>query len=267
MPKNILFIGDIMGKPGRKAVAETLPDIRKKNKVDLVIANVENLAHGKGITEKTLSEIFEAGVDFCTSGNHIWSKTEGLAILAHDDTRVLRPANYPVGSPGVGEKVIPLGKNRILVINLQGRVFMKEALDCPFRALDAILAKYEGQDLAGIIVDFHAEATSEKNSFGLYADGRVSAVVGTHTHIPTADNRVLPGGTAYTTDVGMVGIRDSSIGVDVKNIIQAFLTQRGAPFEIPDAGLVVLNSVLIALDETSKKALSIQRIQKEIEVI
>ncbi len=262
----VLLIGDIMGKPGRKAVTALLPNLRKKLNVDFVIANAENLAHGKGVNEKTFSEIRESGVDFCTSGNHIFSKAEGVAILEREDGQLIRPANYPAGTPGKGEKLIPLGKIKLLVVNLLGRIYMNEHVDCPFRALDEILERH--QDIKGVaaIVDFHANATSEKNSFGIYADGRVAAVVGTHTHIPTADVRILPKGTAYTTDIGMVGIRDSSIGIDAQGPIQAFLTQRPAKFELPDNGLVVFNAVLLELDAKTGAARAMTRIQKEIEV-
>lgn len=262
----ILFIGDIMGKPGRKAVSTLLPSLRKKNKVDFVIANAENLAHGKGINKNSIQEMMSAGVDFFTSGNHVWSKAEGVPILNADDTIVLRPANYPPGAPGVGEKALPLGKNRILVINLMGRVFMKESLDCPFRTLDAILEKYKDEKHAAIIVDFHAEATSEKNALGHYADGRVSAVLGTHTHIPTADNRVLPKGTAFTSDIGMVGLRDSSIGISVGPVIEAFITQRPSKFDLPDHGIVTFNAVLLEVDPATGKAKSINRIQQDINI-
>ena len=188
--------------------------MRKKEKIDYIIANAENLAHGKGINKKSLDEMRDAGVDFFTSGNHIWAKREGLGLLEGEESLVIRPANYPSNTPGRGYALATLGKNRILMINLMGRVFMKESLDCPFRTLDSILAQTGSEDLSAIIIDFHGEATSEKNCLGLYADGRVSAVVGTHTHIPTADNRVLPKGTAYSSDIGMVGLRDSSIGID-----------------------------------------------------
>lgn len=265
-PLRILFIGDIMGKPGRKAVSALLPSLRKKHKVDLVIANAENLAHGKGINIDSLTEMVKSGVDFFTSGNHIWGKTEGVSLLSSETPLVIRPSNYPPDTPGRGHWLLPLGKTHILVINLMGRVFMREHLDCPFRALDAVLSQYRDIDLSGIIVDFHAEATSEKNAMGHYADGRVSAVLGTHTHIPTADNRVLPKGTAFTSDVGMVGLRDSSIGIDVGPVIQAFLTQRPAKFDIPDHGRVVFNSVLLEIDPAVKHARSITRIQEEIDV-
>lgn len=262
----ILFIGDVMGRPGRKAVAALLPEIKKEYEPDFVIANAENLAHGKGITRQTLDELLSTGVDFCTSGNHIWAKPEGHEILAHTNSPVIRPANFPQNVPGVGTKLIQVGARNILVINLMGRVFMKEHLDCPFRKLDAILEQYKKEKPAAIIVDFHAEVTSEKNTFGLYADGRVSAVLGTHTHIPTADERVLPKGTAYITDVGMVGLKNSSIGIEYEGILKTFLDQMPGKFEIPDHGLIVFNAVLLNIDTKDGNALSITRIQRDIEI-
>ncbi len=266
MTLNILFIGDIMGKPGRKAVKALLPGLRESLGLDAVIANAENLAHGKGVSQITLDEILAAGVDFCTSGNHIWSKSEAIGIMEQKNSILIRPANYPSSNPGEGAKILSIGTKSILVINLMGRVFMRDNLDCPFRTLDAILAQYAQEPLSGIIVDLHAEVTSEKNAFGLYANGRVSAVLGTHTHIPTADERVLPKGTAYITDVGMVGIRDSMIGLDYEAGIGGYLTQMPIKHEIPDSGTVVFNSVLIKIDTATKHATHIERIQRIIEV-
>lgn len=262
----ILFIGDIMGKPGRKAVASLLPSLKRKHEIDLVVANAENLAHGKGVNEEALAELKDSGVDFCTSGNHIWSKPEGVKLLSDHPPYVIRPANYPPQTPGVGFFALPIGKKYIIVVNLMGRVFMRENLDCPFRTLDSILTGLKETEYAGIIVDFHAEATSEKNCFAHYADGRVSAVLGTHTHIPTADNRVLPKGTAFISDVGMVGILDSSLGLEIGPLIQQFLTQRPSKYELPEHGRVVFNSVLIELDTNTKKARSITRVQEEVDI-
>ncbi|MDO8571513.1 MAG: TIGR00282 family metallophosphoesterase [bacterium] len=266
MTLKILFIGDIMGKPGRKAVKALLPNLKETLGIDAVIANAENLAHGKGVSQVTLDEILSAGVDFCTSGNHIWSKNEAIGILEQKDSILIRPANYPSSNPGKGAKILSIGTKSILVVNLMGRVFMKENLDCPFKKLDDILIQYSNEPLAGIIVDFHAEVTSEKNAFGLYANGRVSAVLGTHTHIPTADERVLPKGTAYITDVGMVGIRDSMIGLDYEAGIGGYLTQMPIKHEIPDGGIVIFNSVLIEIDTGTGKATRIERIQRTVEV-
>lgn len=262
---NILIIGDIVGKPARKAVVTLLPELRKEFDIDCVIANVENLAHGFGFTSQTLGELLNAGVDAATSGNHAFAKPEGITILQQRDSAVIRPANYPIGTPGLGAKIVTIATKSILMVNLMGRVFMKENLDCPFRALDAIIQSNAHRSLDGIIVDFHAETTSEKNAFGLYADGKVSAVVGTHTHVPTADERILPGGTAYITDIGMVGLQNSVIGFDT-GPLQGFLTQLHQHFEISDNGKVVFNAVLISLDTASKKAASIQRIQRIIDI-
>ncbi len=262
----ILFIGDVVGKPARRAVAAILPALRQEHRPDVVIANAENLAHGKGVTRETLNELLVAGVDFFTSGNHIWSKPEGIELLTTSESVLLRPANYPQKNPGVGAKVIPVGTKSLLVINLMGTVNMHASVANPFLMLDEILASYRTQKIDAIFVDFHAEVTSEKNVFGLHADGKVSAVVGTHTHIPTADECVLPQGTAYIADVGMVGLKYSSLGIDYESMLQNFLTGMPAKHTISEHGRVVFNSVLIDIDTSTKKATSITRIQKEVDV-
>lgn len=262
----ILFIGDIVGKPARRAVAALLPGLKEEHRPDIVIANAENLAHGKGITRETLNEILAAGVDFCTSGNHIWAKPEGTELLSRTDSVVLRPANYPKGNPGTGAKVLTVGAYNLLVINLMGTVNMFSGLSNPFLMLDELVQSFAHQKIDAIFVDFHAEVTAEKYMFGLYADGKVSAVVGTHTHIPTADEGILPNGTAYIGDVGMVGLKYSSIGINYDCMIGNFLTGMPAKHEIAEHGLVVLNSVLIDIDTKTKKATSITRIQKEVDV-
>ncbi len=262
----ILFIGDIVGKPGRKAVQRLLPAIRAEHGVDFVIGNAENLAHGKGITPDTLADITNAGVDFCTSGNHIWSKPQGADILNETPPRVLRPANYPENNSGIGIASVSVGDAKLLIINLIGTVFMYDAVDNPFLALDSILSTHNAHEYAGIIVDFHAETTSEKNTFGYYADGRVSAVVGTHTHVPTADERILPGGTGYITDIGMVGLKHSSIGINFESVINTFLTGAPARKDIAENGTVVFNSVLIEIDPETRRCASISRIQKDIDI-
>ncbi len=262
----ILFIGDVVGKGARRAIVEILPKLKEEYSIDGVIANVENIAHGKGITRITLQEVLDAGVDFATSGNHVWSKPEVYEMLAEENSHLIRPANFPPGTPGKGEMLITIATKSILVVNLMGRVFMKEDLDCPFRTFDAIMARYAEKRPDAILVDLHGETTSEKNAFGLYLDGRVSAVVGTHTHIPTADSRILPKGTAYITDVGMVGVRDSVIGVQPECIIQNFLTQIPAKHEVAEEGIVVFNSVLITIDESTGLASAIERIQREVSI-
>lgn len=262
----VLFFGDIMGKIGRRAVADVLPRWKEKHAPDVVIANVENLAHGKGVTQLTLEEMQDVGIDCFTSGNHIWAKPEVFEIFERDEMPLVRPANYPEGAPGDGAKLIKVGDSQILLINLLGRVFMPGELDCPFRKLDSILEEYKDVDRAATIIDFHAEASSEKVSFSLYADGRVSAVVGTHTHIPTADEEVLPKGTAHISDIGMIGAKYSSIGVDIENVLKRFLTQLPVSHEIPESGPTVVNAVLIDIDESTHKAKSIERVQEVVQV-
>lgn len=266
MTLKILFIGDIVGKAGRKAVSAFLPSLREEYEIDACVANAENLAHGKGITRQTITEMQTAGVDLFTSGNHVWAKPEGVELLGHPDPLILRPANYPPNTPGTGEKILAIATKSILVVNLMGRDFMPTTVDCPFRALDTILEKYKSAPLAGILVDIHAETTSEKHAIALYADARVSAVLGTHTHVPTADERILPGGTGFQCDVGMVGVRDTLIGVTYESGIKRFLTRRPGHFEIAEEGLTVFNSVLLTIDTETKKTVHIERIQKTLMV-
>lgn len=263
---NILFIGDIVGKPGRTAVKRLLPDLRAELHPDIVIANVENIAHGSGVTKSTLEEVRSAGVDAFTSGNHIWSKPEVLEIMADSSIPLIRPANFPGDAPGTGTRMLQVGTRSLLLVNLMGRVFLKEHLDDPFRALDRILTDSIAQKPDLILVDFHAEVTSEKAAFGFYADGRVCAVVGTHTHIGTADTRILPQGTAYVTDIGMTGPRESVLGVDKDVIIKNFLSQRPVRHEIPDTGTQILNAVLIEADPTTHHATKIQRIDRTVDI-
>lgn len=253
------MLGDVIGRPGRRAVRAALPALRAELSVDMVIANGENAAGGRGLTPETAEELLRAGVDVLTSGNHIWDQREIIPYLAQN-TPVLRPQNYPAGAPGRGYLIHDLGpKGQVLVINLSGRVHLLE-VDCPFRAADRLLETLTTRPPIAI-VDMHAEATSEKVAMGWYLDGRVSAVVGTHTHIPTADARLLPGGAAYVTDVGMVGPCNSVIGVQVAPVIQHFLTRLPARFEVAD-GPVVFNAVLIEVDAKSGRAQSIQRIDR-----
>lgn len=259
----ILFIGDIFGRPGRTIVRERLKDLTNQHEIDLVIANGENSAAGFGITPALAEELFEMGIEVITTGNHIWDKREIIEYFESADgnpyspaRRLLRPANYPAGMPGSG---LYEGRTRndvsYAVMNLQGRVFMTSN-DDPFRKADELL---KGVTAKVILVDIHAEATSEKVSMGWYLDGRVSAVLGTHTHVPTADERILPGGTAYQTDVGMTGPFDSVIGVKKELIIQRFLTNMPARFEAA-TGDVRFCAVVIDCNESTGKARSIQRI-------
>ena len=251
----VLFFGDLIGRAGRSALAKALPALTKKYKPTLVIANGENAAGGVGITEEIGKDLF-ALADVLTSGNHIWDKKEALEYLPKEP-RLLRPANYPPKNPGRGSVVVTdAGGVKIGVLSLQGRVFM-EAIDCPFRTADAEIEKLR-RETPVIIVDLHAEATSEKQALGWYLDGRVSAVIGTHTHVPTADERILPGGTAFITDVGMAGARNSVIGIKPEQAIEKFLTGRPQRFE-PQKGGLFLSAVYIEIDAATGRALSIVR--------
>ena len=242
----ILFLGDIVGKIGRRAVAKVLPEWKSAYDPDIVIANGENLAHGKGFTRSTLDEARKAGVDFFTSGNHMAKKDEGLGLLSDKKIPMIRPANYPPNAPGRGWLVLEVGATKIGIINLIGRVFFKENFDCPFRAFDAI-AKELPKAVKIIFVDFHAEATSEKAAFGWHADGRASAVIGTHTHVPTCDERILPRGTGCITDAGMCGAIDSIIGVEKEDVIAEFLDQLPRKRSIPEHGLAKVCGVMIGI--------------------
>lgn len=247
-----------MGKPGREAVAALLPSLRKELRLDLVIANGENAAAGRGLTESTAKELFDAGVDVITSGNHIWDQKEFVPLL-DQEAAVLRPLNYPPSAPGRGI----LTQKGVTVLNLQGRTFMPD-IDCPFRAADAALQALH--DDAIVVVDMHAEATSEKQAMGRYLDGRVAAVVGTHTHVPTADAQIFPGGTAFVTDVGMVGPKESIIGNEIGPVLDRFL--RALPTKLPVAEaspIVQFNSVLVEIDVETGCARRIERVDREWE--
>jgi hypothetical protein len=245
----ILFIGDIVGSPGRRAVEELLPRLVDKHAIDLVVANGENASGGVGITPNVAEQLLSYGVDVLTSGNHIWKHKEIIPYL-EDTDRLIRPANYPPGTPGRSCTVVETAATgKVAVINLEGRVFMNP-LDCPFRAVDQALAALPG-DVTAIIVDMHAEATSEKLAMGHYLDGRVSAVIGTHTHVQTADARVLAGGTGYLTDAGMTGPIGSVIGMKTEVILQRFLTQLPQPFKVASQD-IQLQGVVVSLDDTGR---------------
>lgn len=257
----ILFLGDVFGKPGRRAVQRLVPRLVARHGIDLVVANAENSANGVGVTPESADELLDAEVDLLTSGNHIWSKRDIVPYLDAPGSRLLRPANYPEGSPGRGHGVVETPDGRKLgVLNLEGRVFMKD-LDDPFRAADRLVADLKSRGCRVILVDMHCDATSEKNAMGWYLDGRVSAVLGTHTHVQTADERVLPGGTAYVTDVGMCGPWDSVIGVRKELVLERFLTQRPVPFE-PARREVKLQGAVVDVDDATGKARSIERVQE-----
>jgi metallophosphoesterase (TIGR00282 family) len=254
----ILFVADVVGHPGREAVKAVLPGLKKELHPHLTVLNGENAAGGFGLTAKIAAELKGAGADVITSGNHVFAQKEFVGELPNQE-RVLRPANYPPSAPGQGWCVVDAGGHQVLVMNLIGRVFL-DSLDDPFRAADAILQAHP--DVQIVFCDMHAEATSEKTAMGWYLDGRASAVVGTHTHIPTADARVLPGGTAYVTDVGMVGPRDGCIGMDKEVVIQRFLTGIPNRFVVA-SGTVTFNSVLVTISSSTGRATSIQRVDRE----
>lgn len=289
----ILLIGDIFAKPGRKTVAEILPKLKSDEAIDLVIANVENLHHGKGVSDSKAQELLNCGVDFMTGGNHIWKIQDIYEHMNKTEYPLIRPANYPKEAPGSGMKLIRLkeGKSQvvwadreggdfskdlfedkksklILVINLMGRVFMPGQVDDPLRTADRLIKEANelglelGKNLQAIIVDMHAETTSEKLALAYYLDGRVSAVYGTHTHVPTADQRVLPKGTAYQSDVGMTGVLNSMIGLQKEGIIQGMLTQMPTKHEVEEIGETYFNALLVNIDEQTGLAVKVERIQK-----
>ncbi|MDM7914555.1 MAG: TIGR00282 family metallophosphoesterase [Candidatus Eisenbacteria bacterium] len=255
----ILFIGDIIGRPGRRLVQKLLPGLRAELELDFVVANAENIAAGAGITGDCASEMFDVGVNVLTGGNHIWDKEEGIAVVDRD-ARIVRPVNYPPGTPGRGLGVYPVGEHRVAVVSVLGQIFMNPPLDCPFRAVDGALTRLAGQ--AGVVlVDVHAEATSEKIALCWYLDGRVSAVLGTHTHVQTADERILPRGTAALTDVGMTGPRDSIIGVRKELALRRMLSSMPVRFQTAD-GDPELQAVPLEVDPGSGRAGRIERIRR-----
>jgi 2',3'-cyclic-nucleotide 2'-phosphodiesterase len=259
----VLFLGDVFGKPGRQAVARQVPRFIARDGLDLVIANGENAAAGSGITPDLAEELLASEVNLLTSGNHIWSKREIIPYLDLPGCRLLRPANYPPGTPGRGRGVATTPDGRKLgVVNIEGRVFMKN-LDDPFRAAEAEVAALKAEGVRLVLVDMHCEATSEKMALAWHLDGKVAAVVGTHTHVQTADERLLPGGTAFITDTGMCGPCDSVIGMRKEPVLERFLTQRPTQFE-PARRDVWLQGVILDLDDETGKARSIVRIQERL---
>ena len=257
---NIIMIGDIVGRPGRRIIKELLPSLVTEFQIDLVIANGENAAGGNGITPDLAEELYEAGIDVLTMGNHVWDNKEIFDFI-QDQPRLIRPCNYPEGTPGLGFNIFAKDPWRVAVINASGRVFM-DNLDCPFREVERILASIDGLwDIC--LVDFHAEATSEKLAFAHYFDGRVTAVLGTHTHIQTADERVLENGTAYISDLGMTGPVDSILGMNKDQVIKKFLTQRPVRLEVA-RGAVQIQGVVLTIDDADKKVLGIERFSRYV---
>ena len=256
-PVTVLCVGDVFGEPGRKALQTLLPRLRKQYEVDLAVVNVENAAAGFGVTPLIARTFLDQGVDVMTSGNHIWDRKEVIGYIVKENL-LLRPANYPPGTPGTGSVVVKAGPHKVAVLNMMGRVFLPH-LDCPFRKADEEIARLR-QDTPIIIVDMHTEATSEAQAMGWYLDGRVSAVVGTHRHVQTADERLLPQGTAFITDLGMTGPVDSVIGVEPALAISRFLTQMPNKFE-PAKGPAALHGAVIRIDPDTGRALSIERLR------
>lgn len=254
----LLFIGDIVGQSGRRVLLKHLPKLRAQHELDLVVVNAENAAAGFGITQKIANEFFAHHIDVLTTGNHIWDKRETLGFI-DDEPRLLRPHNFPPGTPGAGWYVAHTDAGvAVGVLNVMGTVFMHPTLDCPFACVDAAL-KQKPADVKAVLVDFHAETTSEKMAMGWYLDGRASAMVGTHTHVPTADERVLPAGTAYISDVGMSGCYDSVIGMDKDKVLRRFVQKLPERFEVCE-GPGTLCGVVIDIDETTGRSRHIERI-------
>lgn len=253
---NILLVGDICGRTGRTTLLKYLPALKREKNIDIAIVNGENSAGGRGITKNTLGELYRAGADIITSGNHIWDKKEIINFI-DDEPFLIRPANYPAPAPGKGFCIYPLKAKNIGVMNLSGRSFMPP-MDCPFQKVDQLVKKLSHEcDI--IILDFHAETTSEKVAMGWYLDGKVTCVVGTHTHVQTADEQILPQGTAYLTDLGMVGPRISVLGMKRESVLERFKTCRPVRFE-PADGPAVFSALLVTIDDRTNKASALQRI-------
>ncbi len=259
---NVLFIGDVVGNPGRKIIKQVLSELKRDYSIDFCIANGENAAGGNGITYVVAQELYKFGVDAITMGNHVWSKKEVLSFI-ECDPKIVRPANYPEGIPGNGSTIISNNKGKIGIINLMGRVYM-EPIECPFKVADKEV-EFLKNSVKIIIIDMHAEATSEKTALAWYLDGKVSSVIGTHTHVQTADERILPCGTSFITDVGMTGPYEGIIGVKRSTIIEKFITHMPVRFEIAK-GLVQFNAVVLNIDDITGKTLKIERILKILNV-
>lgn len=257
-----LIFGDVVGSLGRKAIATVLPALREEYAPDAVIVNIENMAHGKGISPDTMKEALKWDVFAFTTGDHAWDNALGVDILTNPKIPIVRPANYPSGVPGKGYRVLQLGAYEVAIINLQGQVMFKNQPNSPFHVIDEILKEPEVQRAAIKLLDFHAEATSEKRGLGWYLDGRITAMWGTHTHVPTADAQILPKGTGYISDVGMNGAYDSIIGMDKKVPLKQFLTQLRGKMEPPETGAMEVGAVFLEVDPSTGKTTTIAQIRR-----
>lgn len=266
-PLTIVFIGDIVGRLGRRAISSLVPVLRKKHGADLVIANGENAAHGKGITVLTAQEIIDAGVDFITTGDHCFDQASSVEDCFNGSLPIIRPANYGADAPGEGYAILQSGKHETLLINLIGRSFMPRHYDCPFREAKKILDSFTEKKFSAIIIDIHAETTAEKIALRHFLDGRISALLGTHTHVPTADSFVSTKGTAYITDVGMCGDADGVIGVTPEPVIAAFLTQTKIGHELRQEGRAQCNAVKLSIDPSTGHCLDITLIQETLSIV
>lgn len=258
-----LLVGDIVAKMGRNTVGKILPKLKKQYEIDFVIANGENLAHGDGVTISTISEMYESGVDFLTSGDHVFKNNSDLDKIFSGKYNIIRPANYPSGVIGDGYKIIDIKDYKILVINLLGRVFMKNNMDCPFRKFDEIYEETKKKKIDCVVVDIHAEATSEKKTLFEYIKDRSNIVFGTHTHVGTVDLEIT-NGVSYISDLGMVGSKNSSLGVDFKNIVENFLYQTPVKHEFPETGEAIFNAVLVEYDMNKKIVVNAKRLDRTI---
>lgn len=263
----ILFFGDIVARAGRQAVAQVLPKWQKKYSPEAVIGCVDNLAHGKGATEKTLQELIGLGFNAFTTGDHVLNSPTGLNLVADDSLPIVRPLNAPLATPGAGAKIISVGGKKLLLVHLMGQVFIPGDFSSPFAAIDQLLSINDFTDgVDGIVVDVHAEATSEKIALGWHLDGKVTAVLGTHTHIPTCDEWIMPGGTAYVTDVGMTGVRESVLGVKTQIILDRFVNQGTERFEPAETGTVIVTAMLVNFAEKKGPANTIERLVEHVTI-
>ncbi len=261
----ILFFGDLVGKPARHALKKILPKYKEKYNFDLVLANGDNLAHGRGVTKNTIEEVFSYGIDILTCGDHIWDTSEAVELLENSKYNLLCPANYPMMTIEKGYRIFDVKDKKILVINLAGRVFFQKFSDCPFKTAENIINE-NGDKADAVLIDIHAEATSEKKALGIFLDSKISAILGTHTHVQTADEEIFKGGTAYISDVGMVGPKDSIIGCRKEIVINQMKMQIPFKYEISNGHDVLVNAVIVDVDEKNGKASAINRINEVIKL-